>query len=53
MVHKKPNPTAEKEAQARFEAALMGALKTPHKPLNQLDSKRGKRKGRGKIPKKA
>jgi hypothetical protein len=23
----------EKEAQARFEAALKGALKTPHKPL--------------------
>jgi hypothetical protein len=24
---------SEKEAQARFEAALRGGLKTPHKPL--------------------
>jgi hypothetical protein len=25
----------EKEAQARFEAALKGGLKTPHKPLKE------------------
>ena len=25
----------EKEAQARFEAALKGALNTPHKPLKE------------------
>ena len=25
----------EKEAQARFEAALRGGLKTPHKPLKE------------------
>jgi hypothetical protein len=27
---------SEKEAQARFEAALKGALNTPHKPLKEM-----------------
>jgi hypothetical protein len=30
---KKDAEYTEKEAEARFEAALKGALKTPHKPL--------------------
>jgi hypothetical protein len=30
---KNPNDYTKKEAQERFEAALKGALKTPHKPL--------------------
>jgi hypothetical protein len=32
---KEPERYDEKEAQARFEAALRGGLKTPHKPLKE------------------
>jgi hypothetical protein len=32
---KKPEQYDEKEAQSRFEAALRGGLKTPHKPLKE------------------
>lgn len=32
---KTPENYDPKEAQARFEAALRGALKTPHKPLKE------------------
>ena len=32
---KAPDEFSEKEAQARFEAALRGALKTPPKPLKE------------------
>lgn len=32
----------EKEAQERFEAALRGALKTPHEPLKEKPKKRAK-----------
>jgi hypothetical protein len=37
----------EKEAQQRFEAALKGALKTPHKPLKEkprVKAKKSKKK---------
>jgi hypothetical protein len=30
-----PNDYSEKEAQARFEAALRAGLSTPHKPLKE------------------
>ena len=33
---------SEKEAEARFEAALKGALKTPHKPLKKITAKEHK-----------
>lgn len=33
MKTNKTDKFPDKEAQARFEAALKGALKTPHKPL--------------------
>jgi hypothetical protein len=33
---------SEKESQARFEAALKGALNTPPKPLKSLTPKRDK-----------
>jgi hypothetical protein len=32
---------SEKEAKARFEAALKSALNTPHKPLKEKPKKRG------------
>jgi hypothetical protein len=32
---KSPEEYSEKEAQERFEAALRGGLKTPHKPLKE------------------
>jgi hypothetical protein len=32
---KEPDEYSGKEAQARFEAALRGGLKTPHKPLKE------------------
>jgi hypothetical protein len=35
MSKKTDDQFSEKEAQARFEAALRGGLKTPHKPLKE------------------
>jgi hypothetical protein len=35
MAKKPVDEFNEKEAQARFEAALRGALSTPHKPLKE------------------
>jgi hypothetical protein len=35
MGGKSEDQFSEKEAQARFEAALKSALNTPHKPLGQ------------------
>lgn len=35
MSKEKVGGYSEKEAQARFEAALRGALKTPHKPMKK------------------
>ena len=45
---KKPDEYSDQEAQARFEAALKGALKTPPKPLKDKPKTRKKapRKGR-------
>lgn len=40
----------DKEAQARFEAALRGGLKTPHKPLKEK-SKPKKATKKTKTPK--
>jgi hypothetical protein len=50
MVPKKAdNEYSEKEAQARFEAALKGGLKTPHKPLKEKPKvKRATKKKPGK-----
>jgi hypothetical protein len=42
---KTPEEYSEKESQERFEAALRGALKTPHEPLKEKPKKR--------VPKKA
>lgn len=39
---------SEKEAQARFEAALKGALKTPHKPLKPAKATAKKSKSKKK-----
>jgi hypothetical protein len=41
---------SEKEAQARFEAALKGALNTPHKPLK--DKPKVKKAAKETKPKK-
>ena len=38
----------EKEAQARFEAALRGALKTPHKPLKEKPAAKKSKKAKKK-----
>jgi hypothetical protein len=35
MINKKDGQYSAKEATARFEAALRGALQTPHKPLKE------------------
>ena len=35
MAKNPPEKYEEKEAQERFEAALRGALKTPHEPLKE------------------
>jgi len=35
MVDEKNERYSEKEAKARFEAALKGGLSTPHKPLKE------------------
>ena len=37
---------SEKEANERFEAALRGALKTPHEPLKEKPKKRASKQSR-------
>jgi len=37
---KDPESYSEKEAKARFEAALKGATNTPHKPTNEIRIRR-------------
>jgi len=39
---KDPNSYSDKEAKARFEAALRGGLSTPPKPLKSMTPKRQK-----------
>ena len=39
---KDPEKFDAEEAQARFDAALKGALKTPHKPLKKKSAKKPK-----------
>jgi hypothetical protein len=53
MGEKKTNEQySEKEAKARFEAALKGAMNTPHKPLKEKPkAKKAKKKGAKKKPK--
>ncbi len=42
---KAPEEYSQKEAQERFEAALRGALKTPHEPLTaKAKAKKAKKK---------
>ncbi|HZR74048.1 hypothetical protein [Bradyrhizobium sp.] len=41
---KRPDLYDEKEAQERFEAALRGGLKTPHKPLKDKPKKKTKKR---------
>jgi hypothetical protein len=48
MAKKSDDQFDEKEAQARFEAALRGGLSTPHKPLK--DKPRAKKTGGKKKP---
>jgi hypothetical protein len=48
-MHDKNDEYSEKEATARFEAALKGAMNTPHKPL----TKKPKTKKAAKKAKKA
>ncbi len=43
---------SEKEAKERFEAALRGAMKTPHKPLKEKPKTKHKAKKRPKTAKK-
>ncbi|HXI05918.1 MAG: hypothetical protein ACRC1G_21880 [Bradyrhizobium sp.] len=49
MSDKKDDYT-EKEAQARFEAALRGGLNTPHKSLSEKPKVRIKKKNAKKRP---
>lgn len=49
---KRDDEFSEKEAQERFEAALRGGLKAPHKPLKDKPKvKKAKKKGAKKKPK--
>ena len=43
---KDPDQYSDKEAKARFEAALRGGLSTPPKPLKNVPPKRPKIKGK-------
>lgn len=45
---KKTEEYSEKEAQERFEAALRGALKTPHEPLKEKPKVKKAKKKPGK-----
>ena len=47
---KRDEEYSQKEAQARFEAALKGGLNTPHKPLKE---KPKSKKAKKKTPKEA
>ncbi|WP_439360538.1 hypothetical protein [Bradyrhizobium sp. DASA03007] len=50
MTKKPEDKFSEREAQQRFEAALLGALKTPHEPLKEkpkVKKKRAKKKPGG------
>ena len=40
---------SEKEAQDRFEAALRGAMNTPHKPLKEKPKVKAKKKPSGRV----
>ena len=42
---------SEKEATARFEAALKGALNTPHKPLKEKPKVKPHKSGKIPLPK--
>lgn len=44
---KPKNEFSEKEVQERFEAALRGALKTPHEPLKEKPKKKRNSKVEG------
>lgn len=48
MVKKPAEDYEEKEAQERFEAALRGALKTPHEPLKEKPKVKKAKKKPGK-----
>jgi len=49
LMKKRDENYSEKEAQARFEAALLGALRTPHKPLKEKPkAKRAAKKSKRK-----
>jgi hypothetical protein len=50
MPQKKDEEYDEKEAQERFEAALRGALKTPHKPLKEKPKVKKAARKRPKKP---
>lgn len=52
MTPKEKSDYSEKEAQARFEAALRGGLNTPHKPLKEKDKATATTKRRAKKKKK-
>ncbi len=41
---KSPDDYSDKEAKARFEAALKGAMSTPHKPLKAKKAVKKKKK---------
>jgi hypothetical protein len=47
---KEPDSYDEKEAQARFEAALRGGLSAPHKPLKDKPKVKKAKKGAKKKP---
>jgi hypothetical protein len=48
----KTDEYSEKEAKARFEAALRGAMNTPHKPLKEKPKVKKAAKKSKKKPKK-
>jgi hypothetical protein len=47
-VDDKKEQYSEREAKERFEAALRGAMKTPHKPLSEKPKVKAPKKGKKK-----
>ena len=52
MTKEKAELFSEKEAQARFDAALRGGLSTPHKPLKPKETATAKKPALKKKPEK-
>ena len=53
MIHKKDDQFSDKEAKARFEAALKSAMSLPHKPLKERPKVKAAKEAKTKKQKSA